>query len=96
MGIPGSSPLWKRVFWQAGTTRSDDVDLPGLTCLPGCLAMTGLRHVAILKLVGTEAPDMGGVLELYPINGKKSLLGQVKLNVSRQMCLESTSAEVVK
>uniref|UniRef100_A0AAQ5WWX2 Coiled-coil domain-containing protein 80 n=1 Tax=Amphiprion ocellaris TaxID=80972 RepID=A0AAQ5WWX2_AMPOC len=29
----------------------------------------GLRHIAILKLVGTEAPDMGGVLELYPING---------------------------
>ncbi|XP_018552829.1 coiled-coil domain-containing protein 80 [Lates calcarifer] len=29
----------------------------------------GLRHIAILKLVGTEPPDMGGVLELYPING---------------------------
>uniref|UniRef100_A0A672ICU5 Coiled-coil domain-containing protein 80 n=1 Tax=Salarias fasciatus TaxID=181472 RepID=A0A672ICU5_SALFA len=29
----------------------------------------GLRHIAVLKLVGTEAPDMGGVLELYPING---------------------------
>lgn len=29
----------------------------------------GLRHIAILKLAGTEAPDMGGVLELYPING---------------------------
>uniref|UniRef100_A0A1A7YVD4 Coiled-coil domain-containing protein 80 n=2 Tax=Iconisemion striatum TaxID=60296 RepID=A0A1A7YVD4_9TELE len=29
----------------------------------------GLRHIAILKLVGTELPDMGGVLELYPING---------------------------
>ncbi|XP_055008925.1 coiled-coil domain-containing protein 80 isoform X2 [Boleophthalmus pectinirostris] len=29
----------------------------------------GLRHIAILKLVGTEALDMGGVLELYPING---------------------------
>ncbi|XP_051567129.1 coiled-coil domain-containing protein 80-like [Myxocyprinus asiaticus] len=29
----------------------------------------GLRHVSILKLVGTELADMGGVLELYPING---------------------------
>ncbi|XP_042283177.1 coiled-coil domain-containing protein 80 isoform X1 [Thunnus maccoyii] len=29
----------------------------------------GLRHIAILKLVGTEPTDMGGVLELYPING---------------------------
>lgn len=29
----------------------------------------GLRHIAILKLVGTEPPDMGGGLELYPING---------------------------
>lgn len=38
--------------------------------------MTGLRHVAILKLVGTEAPDMGGVLELYPINGEKFLLNE--------------------
>lgn len=37
------------------------------------VAMTGLRHIAVLKLVGTEAPDMGGVLELYPINGKTSL-----------------------
>lgn len=33
----------------------------------------GLRHIAILKLVGIEAPDMGGVLELYPINGKNLL-----------------------
>ncbi|KAI2660748.1 Coiled-coil domain-containing protein 80 [Labeo rohita] len=29
----------------------------------------GLRHVSVLKLVGTELIDMGGVLELYPING---------------------------
>ncbi|XP_052005085.1 coiled-coil domain-containing protein 80-like [Xyrauchen texanus] len=29
----------------------------------------GLRHVSILKLVGKELADMGGVLELYPING---------------------------
>ncbi|KAJ8407286.1 hypothetical protein AAFF_G00278600 [Aldrovandia affinis] len=29
----------------------------------------GLRHISILKLVGMEAVDMGGVLELYPING---------------------------
>lgn len=29
----------------------------------------GLRHIAILKLTGIEALDMGGVLELYPING---------------------------
>ncbi|XP_040912974.1 coiled-coil domain-containing protein 80 isoform X2 [Toxotes jaculatrix] len=33
----------------------------------------GLRHIAILKLVGTEAPDMGGVLELYPINGSATV-----------------------
>ncbi|XP_051998192.1 coiled-coil domain-containing protein 80 [Xyrauchen texanus] len=29
----------------------------------------GLRHVSILKLVGTDLAEMGGVLELYPING---------------------------
>ncbi|XP_028291177.1 coiled-coil domain-containing protein 80 [Gouania willdenowi] len=29
----------------------------------------GLRHIAVLKLVGTDTTDMGGVLELYPING---------------------------
>lgn len=36
-----------------------------------CCGNTGLRHIAILKLVGTEPLHMGGVLELYPINGKK-------------------------
>lgn len=43
-----------------------------MTCHCGCSfnGDIGLRHIAILKLVGTEAPDMGGVLELYPINGK--------------------------
>lgn len=40
--------------------------------------MTGLRHIAILKLVGTEALDMGGVLELYPINGKTFLFLDVE------------------
>ncbi|XP_070831988.1 coiled-coil domain-containing protein 80 isoform X2 [Chaetodon trifascialis] len=33
----------------------------------------GLRHIAILKLVGTEPLDMGGVLELYPINGSATV-----------------------
>lgn len=33
----------------------------------------GLRHVSILKLVGTELVDMGGVLELYPINGSATV-----------------------
>ncbi|XP_047456868.1 coiled-coil domain-containing protein 80 isoform X2 [Mugil cephalus] len=33
----------------------------------------GLRHIAVLKLVGTESPDMGGVLELYPINGSATV-----------------------
>lgn len=33
----------------------------------------GLRHIAVLKLVGTEALDMGGVLELYPINGSATV-----------------------
>ncbi|XP_078118782.1 coiled-coil domain-containing protein 80 isoform X2 [Sander vitreus] len=33
----------------------------------------GLRHIAILKLVGTELADMGGVLELYPINGSATV-----------------------
>lgn len=33
----------------------------------------GLRHIAILKLAGTEAQDMGGVLELYPINGSATV-----------------------
>lgn len=33
----------------------------------------GLRHVSILKLVGTDLIDMGGVLELYPINGSATV-----------------------
>ncbi|KAM8749282.1 coiled-coil domain-containing protein 80 [Acanthopagrus schlegelii] len=33
----------------------------------------GLRHIAILRLVGTEPLDMGGVLELYPINGSATV-----------------------
>ncbi|XP_068185087.1 coiled-coil domain-containing protein 80 [Antennarius striatus] len=33
----------------------------------------GLRHIAVLKLVGTEPVDMGGVLELYPINGSATV-----------------------
>ncbi|TNN03762.1 hypothetical protein fugu_000791 [Takifugu bimaculatus] len=33
----------------------------------------GLRHIAILKLVGTEPLHMGGVLELYPINGSTTV-----------------------
>ncbi|XP_035460207.2 coiled-coil domain-containing protein 80 [Scophthalmus maximus] len=33
----------------------------------------GLRHIAILKLVGTELLDMGGVLDLYPINGSATV-----------------------
>lgn len=48
-----------------------------LMCLPVLIGLcvcfvfpSGLRHISILKLAGTEAADMGGVLELYPINGK--------------------------
>ncbi|XP_057709354.1 coiled-coil domain-containing protein 80 [Corythoichthys intestinalis] len=33
----------------------------------------GLRHISILKLVGTELSDMGGVLELYPFNGSATV-----------------------
>uniref|UniRef100_H3D1X6 Coiled-coil domain-containing protein 80 n=1 Tax=Tetraodon nigroviridis TaxID=99883 RepID=H3D1X6_TETNG len=33
----------------------------------------GLRHIAVLKLVGTELLQMGGVLELYPINGSTTV-----------------------
>nr|XP_057938879.1 coiled-coil domain-containing protein 80 [Doryrhamphus excisus] len=33
----------------------------------------GLRHISILKLVGTELLDMGGVLELYPFNGSATV-----------------------
>ncbi|KAK2850088.1 hypothetical protein Q7C36_008871 [Tachysurus vachellii] len=33
----------------------------------------GLRHISVLKLLGTEIIDMGGVLELYPINGSATV-----------------------
>ncbi|KAL0985596.1 hypothetical protein UPYG_G00159200 [Umbra pygmaea] len=33
----------------------------------------GLRHISILKLVGMETVDQGGVLELYPINGSATV-----------------------
>ena len=39
-----------------------------------CHGDPGLRHISILKLVGMDAADMGGVLELYPINGKTPLM----------------------
>lgn len=42
-----------------------------LLCGCLCCGEPGLRHIAILKLVGAELRDMGGVLELYPINGKE-------------------------
>ncbi|KAL1022289.1 hypothetical protein UPYG_G00024670 [Umbra pygmaea] len=29
----------------------------------------GLRHISVLKLFGKESEDLGGTLELYPING---------------------------
>ncbi|KAF3843662.1 hypothetical protein F7725_002511 [Dissostichus mawsoni] len=34
--------------------------------------LKGLRHIAILKLVGTDLADIGGVLELYPINDMRN------------------------
>nr|XP_061826793.1 coiled-coil domain-containing protein 80-like [Nerophis lumbriciformis] len=33
----------------------------------------GLRHISVLKLVGTDLLDMGGVLELYPFNGSATV-----------------------
>ncbi|KAK3575183.1 hypothetical protein QTP86_020910, partial [Hemibagrus guttatus] len=33
----------------------------------------GLRHMSVLKLAGRAMEDMGGVLELYPINGSATL-----------------------
>ncbi|KAM4602026.1 coiled-coil domain-containing protein 80-like [Polymixia lowei] len=33
----------------------------------------GLRHMSVLKLVGKEVEFMGGVLELYPINGSSTV-----------------------
>ncbi|XP_072539027.1 coiled-coil domain-containing protein 80 [Salminus brasiliensis] len=33
----------------------------------------GLRHLSVLKLVGKNMDDMGGVLELYPINGSATM-----------------------
>ncbi|KAI5107113.1 coiled-coil domain-containing protein 80 precursor, partial [Silurus meridionalis] len=33
----------------------------------------GLRHISVLKLLGTDMVDMGGVLELYPINGSATV-----------------------
>ncbi|KAF4080032.1 hypothetical protein AMELA_G00165710 [Ameiurus melas] len=33
----------------------------------------GLRHMSVLKLAGRTMEDMGGVLELYPINGSATV-----------------------
>ncbi|XP_028810550.1 coiled-coil domain-containing protein 80 [Denticeps clupeoides] len=33
----------------------------------------GLRHMCVLKLAGKELEDMGGALELYPINGSSTV-----------------------
>ncbi|KAG5852743.1 hypothetical protein ANANG_G00065810 [Anguilla anguilla] len=33
----------------------------------------GLRHISVLKMIGMDTEDMGGVLELYPINGSSTV-----------------------
>lgn len=50
----------------------------------------GLRHISILKLVGTELSDMGGVLELYPFNGKDlEKMRKYRVNANTSFCLGS-------
>ncbi|XP_066456090.1 coiled-coil domain-containing protein 80 [Eleutherodactylus coqui] len=44
-----------------------------LYALTGQACNMGLRHMAILKMVGISADSGGGVLELYPINGSSSV-----------------------
>lgn len=94
---------WKPFFfWQTplGHVTHMKFLLKGLTLTVGFLCVSlmchcgchyhndiGLRHIAILKLVGIEAPDMGGVLELYPINGKNLLFWSREWNC--QMCVAS-------
>lgn len=88
-------------FWQTPLGHVTHIKflLKGLTLTVGFLSLMchcgchyhndiGLRHIAILKLVGTEALDMGGVLELYPINGKNLLFWSCEWNC--QMCVAST------
>lgn len=38
-----------------------------------CFFLSGLRHITVLKLLGV-GEEVGGVLELFPINGKVLLL----------------------
>uniref|UniRef100_A0A3B5MSG7 Coiled-coil domain-containing protein 80 n=1 Tax=Xiphophorus couchianus TaxID=32473 RepID=A0A3B5MSG7_9TELE len=67
---------WRKI----GTFSADERDTDGCSfsltlCCIYCVYcdVSGLRHIAVLKLVGTELPDMGGVLELYPINGSATV-----------------------
>lgn len=41
----------------------------GLTDSVASFFLSGLRHITILKLLGV-GEEVGGVLELFPINGK--------------------------
>uniref|UniRef100_A0A3B5MK20 Coiled-coil domain-containing protein 80 n=1 Tax=Xiphophorus couchianus TaxID=32473 RepID=A0A3B5MK20_9TELE len=66
--------------WMQKLLKADERDTDGCSfsltlCCIYCVYcdVSGLRHIAVLKLVGTELPDMGGVLELYPINGSATV-----------------------
>lgn len=59
----------RRLFIISAPTDEEWAYQQQLYALTSQACNLGLRHIAILKLVGTEPPDMGGVLELYPING---------------------------
>ncbi|KAM8857387.1 coiled-coil domain-containing protein 80 [Synchiropus picturatus] len=63
----------RRLFIISAASDEDWAYQQQLFALSSQACNLGLRHIAVLKLVGTELLDMGGSLELYPINGSATV-----------------------
>ncbi|KAG5261615.1 hypothetical protein AALO_G00286360 [Alosa alosa] len=65
---------WRRRLFVMSSSSDDEwAYQQQLYTLTSQACNLGLRHMAVLRLVGKERQDASGVLELYPINGSASV-----------------------
>ncbi|XP_041936285.1 coiled-coil domain-containing protein 80 [Alosa sapidissima] len=65
---------WRRRLFVMSSSSDDEwAYQQQLYTLTSQACNLGLRHMAVLRLVGKEREDASGVLELYPINGSASV-----------------------
>ncbi|XP_062384518.1 coiled-coil domain-containing protein 80 [Sardina pilchardus] len=65
---------WRRRLFVMSSSSDDEwAYQQQLYILTSQACNLGLRHMAVLRLVGKERQDSSGVLELYPINGSASV-----------------------